>query len=309
MALVGRRGRKPETVFHSWTDLNSLVRRQLDPEDMKGVEMEANRLDILHSQVSNSGEKAGSRTSRMKEIFEYKSLHLSTSPQPWSVPSGPSSLIVLRVGRAEREVLRLDMCSENLIWEEGLLPETDIPSPSLEKFDIKQLQPSGHWVLDMPEKDAKCCLAPKEVTLRMLQQLEEEERKAKGGLILATLWEEDLAYLFQMASRHSAVARLRKVLSGVTSVQTVWRAVNERDLQPGDLSKEGAQPSAESGFELLKLILDKESDVASHSTPLHSMRINKLLCSALRQHNMIEFSESISTAVLVNPLSVEWGVK
>ena len=307
MALVGRRGRKPETVFHSWTDLNSLVRRQLDPEDMKAVEMEANRLEILHSQVSNSGEKAGSRTSRMKEIFEYKSLHLSTSPQSWSVPSLPSHLVVLRVGRAENEVLRLDMCSDNLSWEEGLLPETDIPSPSLKKFDIKQLQPSGHWVLDIPEKDAKCCLASKEVTLRMVQQLEEEEKKAKGGLILATLWEEDLAYLFQMASKHGAVARLRKVLSGVTSVQTVWSAINERDLHPGDLSKDGAQPSAESGLELLKLILDEKTDVASHSTPLHSIRINKLLCSAVRQHNMIEFSESVSTAVLVNPLSVEWG--
>ena len=102
MALMERRGRKPETVFHAWTDLNSLVRRQLDPEDMKAVEMEANRLNILHSQVSNSGdEMEGSRTSRMKEIFEYKSLHLSTSPKSWYVPSGPSSLVVLRVGRAE----------------------------------------------------------------------------------------------------------------------------------------------------------------------------------------------------------------
>ena len=310
MALVGRRGRKPETVFQSWTDLNSLVRRQLDPEDMKAAEMEAHRLDILHSQVSNSGDKTGgsqSRTNRMKEIFEYKSLHLSTSPQPWCVPSGHSSLVVVRVGRAEGEVLRLDMCSENLNWEEGLLPETEIPSPSLNKFDIKQLQPSGHWVLDVPEKDAKCCLASKEVTLRMLQQLEEEERNANGGLILVTLWEEDLAYLFQMASKHGAIARLRRVLSGVTSVQNVWSAVNERELQPGDLSKDGAQPSAESGLELLKLILDENTDIASHSTPLHSVRVNKLLCSALHQHNMKEFSESVSTAVLVNPLSVEAG--
>ena len=146
MALLERRGRKPETVFHAWTDLNSLVRRQLDPEDMKAVEMEANRLNILHSQVSNSGdEKEGSRTSRMKEIFEYKSLHLSTSPKSWSVPSGPSALVVLRVGRAEGEVLRLDLCSESLSWEEGLLPESDLPNPSLEEFNIKQLQPSGHW--------------------------------------------------------------------------------------------------------------------------------------------------------------------
>ena len=99
MELVGRMGQEHSQVFQTWTDLNTLIRRQLDPEDLKGVQLEANRLEMLFSQVSNSDIKAGTvpRTSRMREIFEYKSLYMATSPQQWIVPHGKYLLAVSEV--------------------------------------------------------------------------------------------------------------------------------------------------------------------------------------------------------------------
>ena len=99
MKLVGRMGQEHSQVFQTWTDLNTLIRRQLDPEDLKGVQLEANRLEILFSQVSNSDINVGTvpRTSRMREIFEYKSLHMATSPQQWIVPHGKYILAVSEV--------------------------------------------------------------------------------------------------------------------------------------------------------------------------------------------------------------------
>ena len=50
-------------------------------------------------------------------------------------------------------------------------------------------------------------MTSKDITFRLIQQLEEDKKKGAGGMILATLWEEDLAYLLQMASRHGGIAR------------------------------------------------------------------------------------------------------
>ena len=74
------------------------------------------------------------------------------------------------------------------------------------------------------------------------------------------------------------------------------------DFGPGD----PCCSLASAGRSVLETVLGESLDPASHCRPLLSPGVNTQLCEAV-ERGMVEFSEAVSSAVLVTSLSLEAG--
>ena len=103
------------------------------------------------------------------------------------------------------------------------------------------------------------------------------------------------------------VARLCKLVVGVTSLQQVWRMVRGGQMVQEDVTQEGTScAEAKAGLATLTSLLG-DKDLLAHCCLLSSTRMNRLLSSATLRLALPALSETVSAAVLVSPLVVEAG--